>query len=207
MRSTNRSLQNFQIKFARSNFLPIDFSPPAEISEFGATDFSRRAPPPSVPRSLTFDPRTRDSRGFYRAVYIRQMRVFHPGDLCWRIMWQNSTVLVSRRHASRDTAALIYWVARGRCWPHSLGTANDTAERALGDPPNAGDSVRRKITFLGRRTRKRFFSRSLRPFPRLPLRLPLATTRRTRLAFGRHESFETFGPLPRKPRDIACRNE
>lgn len=54
---------------------------------------------------------------------------------------------------------------------------NDIAERALGDAPNAGDFVRRKITFLGRRTRKPFLSHSLS----LSLFLPLATRRKTRL--------------------------
>lgn len=104
-------------------------------------------------------------------------------------MWQNSTILASHRHASRDVAALIYWVACGRCWPPSR--ANDTAVwvpsvntgRILSDT---------KLCFSADELESSFLSFSVFLF--------LFRSREKGLnSFGRHESFETFGPLLRKP--------
>ena len=73
------------------------------------------------------------------------------------------------------SASASAWLTTSRC------------ERTLGDAPNAGDFVRRKITFLGRRTRKPFLSLSLSlSLPLILLRFPsffsfFRSRRKTRL--------------------------
>jgi len=108
--------ERFQTRFYRKQRLPLNFSNrvfasilptlPPRSPRFGATERVPFSPLAFNPRALRLPGLSRDRR------YIR-MRVFHPGDLCWRIMWQNSTVHASHRHASRTMQRLwfIEWRA------------------------------------------------------------------------------------------------
>jgi len=80
------------------------------------------------------------------------------------------------------SASASAWLTTSRC------------ERTLGDAPNAGDFVRRKITFLGRRTRKPFLSLSLSLSLSFSSAFPLSlvsSAREGRLdLFERYEKFQ-----------------
>lgn len=154
----------------------------------GTTASRRVLSPPPSPCGL-HNPCIRDSRGFYgQSVYQTDARISSGWSLLTdHVAEFDRPRFPPTRVARRCSGSDLLSGARaggGRCWPHSLGTASDTAERALGDPPNTGDFVRRKITFLGRRTRKLF-----------------SLTRALSLSRSRREELDSFRTI-RKFRDI-----